>query len=172
MGFELHRADSFFDEHQPPKLDFLMPDAHHLRPPPGRNGQPDIYESWLCDAFDLWLDQYPHLPVRTFEALPDAVAGLPSTTDAFGLGDVSLNSSETDGSYHDLDVLKTTREGLTQIGGTVRDTPIAMIAASEQIEAHRRLLSKAGLSATCQNCLIVDICGGGFIAPSLRHQRL
>ncbi|WP_343044702.1 cyclophane-forming radical SAM/SPASM peptide maturase YhhB [Allomesorhizobium camelthorni] len=154
---------AFFDEHQPPKLDFLLPDAHHLRPPPGRSDQPDIYESWLCDAFDLWLDQYPHLPVRTFEALLDAVAGLPSTTDAFGLGDVSLISIETDGSYHDLDVLKITQEGLTKIGGTVRDTPIAMIAASEQIEAHRRLLSKSGLSATCQSCLIVDICGGGSL---------
>src|SRR3546814_8300411 len=27
---------AFFDQHQPPKVDFLLPDAHHLRPPIGR----------------------------------------------------------------------------------------------------------------------------------------
>ncbi len=154
---------AFFDAHQPPKVDFLLPDAHHLRPPPGRTDQPDLYSLWLRRAFDLWLDHYPQLPVRTFEALLDAVAGLPSKTDAFGLGDVSLITIETDGSYHDLDVLKVTKDGATKIGGTVRDTPVATIAASKHIEAHRRLLSKEGLSPTCQSCSVVEICGGGSL---------
>ena len=101
----------FFDEHKPPKLDFLLPDAHNLRPPPGRDTDPNSYKHWLVSAFDLWLDHYPHLSVRTFEALLDAVSGLASHTDAFGLGDVSLISIETDGSYHDLDVLKVTHDG-------------------------------------------------------------
>ncbi|MGX9147733.1 cyclophane-forming radical SAM/SPASM peptide maturase YhhB [Mesorhizobium sp. 128a] len=153
----------FFSHHQVPKLDFLLPDAHHLRPPPGRDNQEDLYETWLCRAFDVWLDQYPHLSIRTFEALLDAVAGLPSGTDAFGLGDVSLISIETDGSYHDLDVLKVTRDGATKIGGGVVDIPITTIAASAHLAAHRALLSKPGLSATCQSCDIVDICGGGSL---------
>lgn len=154
---------AFFDEHQPPRVDFLLPDAHHLRPPPGRTDTPDLYETWQRRAFDLWLDEYPHLPVRMFEALLDAVAGLPSTTDAFGLGDVSLISIETDGSYHDLDVLKVTSDGATKIGGGVQDTPISTIAASAHIATHRRLLTKAGLCATCRACSIVEICGGGSL---------
>ncbi|MGX5845020.1 cyclophane-forming radical SAM/SPASM peptide maturase YhhB [Mesorhizobium sp. ArgA1] len=153
----------FFAAHSVPKLDFLLPDAHHLRQPAGRSDQPDLYETWLCRAFDTWLDHYPHLSLRTFEALLDAVAGLPSTTDAFGLGDVSLISIETDGSYHDLDVLKVTRDGATKIGGTVADTDIATIAGSHHINVHRQLLSKPGLSVTCQECAIVDICGGGSL---------
>lgn len=154
---------AFFDEHQPPKLDFLLPDAHHQRQPPGRELDPLLYERWLIRAFDLWLDHYPHLPVRTFEALLDAVSGLPSRTDAFGFGDVSLISIETDGSYHDLDVLKVTQEGATRLGGSVRDTPIADVAASAQIAAHRVQLSKAGLCNQCQACSIVEICGGGSL---------
>ncbi|RTM10594.1 MAG: FxsB family radical SAM/SPASM domain protein [Hyphomicrobiales bacterium] len=154
---------AFFASHAVPKVDFLLPDAHHLRPPPGREGQPDLYEAWLCRAFDAWLDQYPDLSVRTFEALLDVVAGLPSTTDAFGLGDVSLISIETDGSYHDLDVLKVTRDGGTKIGGTLADTTISTIAKSDHLAAHRQLLSKPGLSVTCQECAIVDICGGGSL---------
>ncbi|MBA1138722.1 cyclophane-forming radical SAM/SPASM peptide maturase YhhB [Mesorhizobium neociceri] len=154
---------AYFAAHEVPKLDFLLPDAHHLRQPAGRSDQPDLYEAWLCRAFDVWLDSYPQLSVRTFEALLDAVAGLPSTTDAFGLGDVSLISIETDGSYHDLDVLKVTKDGATKIGGTVVDTEISSIASSDHLAVHRHLLSKPGLSATCQECAIVDICGGGSL---------
>jgi uncharacterized protein len=154
---------AFFDPHRPPKLDFLLPDAHHLRPPPGRGARRDLYESWQIRAFDLWLDRYPHLPVRTFEALLDSVSGMNSGTDAFGLGDVSLISIESDGSYHDLDVLKVTRDGATKIGGTVHDTSIAQIAASEHLAAHRRLLSKEGLCEMCRSCEIVSVCGGGSL---------
>lgn len=153
----------FFDRHKPPKIDFLLPDSHHLRPPPGRGLHPALYADWLVRAFDLWFDRYPHLRVRTFEALLDAIAGLPSGTDAFGLGDVSLLTIETDGSYHDLDVLKVVAEGATKLGGSVRDTDIASIASSPAVAAHRRLLTKAGLSPTCQACPEVGVCGGGSV---------
>lgn len=154
---------TFFDTLNPPKLDFLLPDAHHLRPPPGREGQPNRYQDWLVKAFDLWFDVYPHLPVRTFEALLDVAAGLPSATDAFGFGDVNLLSIETDGSYHDLDVLKITTDGATALPGSVRDAAISAVAASAGIEKHRSLLRKDGLSAKCLSCTVVDICGGGSV---------
>lgn len=154
---------AFFDEHQPPKLDFLLPDAHHRRPPPGRDTNPSLYRDWLIGAFDLWFDQYPHIPIRTFEALLDAAAGLPTGTDAFGLGDVSLLSIEADGTYHDLDVFKIVADGATQLAGSVVDTAISSVAASDLVAAHRRLLTREGLSAKCQACSVVDICGGGSL---------
>lgn len=154
---------AFFDELQPPKLDFLLPDAHHLRPPPGRDAEPERYSAWLIRAFDLWFDRYPHLPLRTFESLLDVAAGLPSATDAFGFGDVNLLSIETDGSYHDLDVLKIVRDGATALSGTVRDAAISAVAASPGLEAHRALLRKDGLCAKCLSCTVVDICGGGSV---------
>ncbi|WP_245586589.1 cyclophane-forming radical SAM/SPASM peptide maturase YhhB [Pleomorphomonas oryzae] len=154
---------AFFDELRPPKLDFLLPDAHHLRQPPGRDQLPLQYQEWLIHAFDLWFDRYPHLPVRTFEALLDVAAGLPSATDAFGFGDVNLLSIETDGSYHDLDVLKIVRDGATALSGTVLDAAISAVATSPGIEAHRALLRKDGLSAKCLGCTVVEICGGGSV---------
>lgn len=153
----------FFGAHRIPKLDFLLPDAHHDRPPAGRVEDPERYARWLIKAFDLWLDHYPNLRVRTFEALLDAAAGLPSGTDAFGLGDVSLITIETDGSYHDLDVLKVVSDGATKLSGTVRDTDIADVAASAAIAAHRTHLRKEGLCSKCQSCPAVDICGGGSL---------
>ncbi|WKW30851.1 HEXXH motif-containing putative peptide modification protein [Pseudomonas viridiflava] len=122
-----------------------------------------MYEQWLVNAFDIWFDHYPHIPLRTFEALLDVCAGLPSGTDAFGFGDVSLLSIETDGTYHDLDVLKVTQDGATRLIGSVLDTPIADVAQSQAIEQHRRYLRKEGLSEACQSCGIVDICGGGSL---------
>lgn len=152
----------YFAGHAPPRVDFLLPDAHHERPPPGRSEDPDLYVRWLKRAFDTWLDRYPSLPLRSFDALLDAIMGLPSGTDAFGFGDVSLISVETDGTYHDLDVLKVVGNG-TQLGGGVLDTSIAEAAGSVQLEAHRRLLAKPGLCATCQACPVSDICGGGAV---------
>ncbi|MBI3438211.1 MAG: FxsB family radical SAM/SPASM domain protein [Proteobacteria bacterium] len=154
---------SYFDQYQIPRLDFLLPDAHHLRPPPGRAEQPALYRDWLIRAFDLWLDQYPHLPVRFFETLLDAAAGLPSQTDAIGFGDISLLSIETDGSYHDLDVLKVVGEGVSALAGSVSDRAISDVAASPAIDAHRRLLTKDGLCETCRSCRVVEICGGGSV---------
>lgn len=153
----------FFERYRPPKLDFLLPDANYAAPPPERDQQPDLYKAWLIEAFDLWFDRYGHIPVRLFEVLLDALAGLPAHTDAFGLADISLLTIETDGTYHDLDVLKVTAEGLTQLGGSVLDTSIAQAAASERIEAHRRLLRRDGLCADCQACPEVEVCGGGSV---------
>jgi uncharacterized protein len=153
----------YFSGHGVPKVDFLLPDSHHERLPPGRQSDPALYERWLVQGFDDWLDEYPHLPVRTFEAMLDAVAGLPSGTDAFGLGDVSLLSLETDGTWHDLDVLKVAGDGATHLVGSVEDTPVERVASSTQLAAHRRLLTRSGLCSTCQRCEVVEICGGGSL---------
>jgi uncharacterized protein len=153
----------FFAQHRLPKLDFLLPDAHHHHPPPGRAANPNLYKDWLIRAFDLWLDRYPDLPIRTFESLLDTLAGLRAGTDAFGLGDVSLITIETDGTYHDLDVFKVVGNGATRLTGSVQDTDIETVAASEAISKHRSLLQRVGLCATCQACPVVEICGGGSL---------
>jgi uncharacterized protein len=154
---------TFFSELSPPRLDFLLPDSNHQSLPPGRSTDPDLYVRWLIDAFDLWFDQHSELPVRTFDAILNGVAGIPSETDAFGFGDVSMLTIETDGSFHDLDVLKITTQGATQIGLNVRTSSVQDAAKSEKIEAHRRMLRPEGIADTCLSCDIVKICGGGAV---------
>ncbi|MDX6406591.1 MAG: uncharacterized protein QOH70_4046 [Blastocatellia bacterium] len=154
---------TFFASRNPPRLDFLLPDANHQRPPVGRDSDPALYKNWLMRAFDLWFDTYSHVPVRLFDAVLSARAGLPSDTDAFGFGDVSLLSIETDGSYHDLDVLKITAEGMTALGCDVASHSISEAISSVQIATHRNLLKKDGLSSKCLSCPEVEICGGGSV---------
>jgi uncharacterized protein len=154
---------SYFAQHRVPALDLLLPDATHTRQPQGRDADPDLYSRWLTRAFDVWFDEFPELPVRTFDSLLGSVCGLPSPTDAFGLGNVSLLTVETDGSYHDLDVLKITREGRTALGMNVRDHTIAEACTSTAFIEHSRLLSLDGLSADCRSCPEVRVCGGGAV---------
>ncbi|WP_326645755.1 FxsB family radical SAM/SPASM domain protein [Streptosporangium sp. NBC_01755] len=153
----------FFASRALPTLDLLLPDANHLTPPQGRDTETNLYRDWIIRAFDLWYDRYPHLPLRTFDGLLAKLAGLPGGTDAFGFGDVSLLAIETDGGYHDLDVLKITEEGQTSLGAGVTAMSIGEVAGSPKLAVHRRLLTVDGLCDTCRACPVVDMCGGGSV---------
>lgn len=161
----------FFSSYDIPSLDFLLPDANHVRNPPGRDKDPELYVSWLLQCFDLWFDSYPHIRVRFFDAILDSLVGLPNKTDALGLGDVSLLTIETDGSYHDLDVLKITYEGASNLNlGGVSTNTITQAISSPQIQRHRKLLTKKELSPICQSCSVVEICGGGSLPHRYSHE--
>ena len=99
----------FFSPMKLPRLDLLLPDATHAHMPPGRTNDPNIYQKWLEDAFEVWFHEYPDLPIRWFDAILASRLGIPSQTDVMGLGAVSLIVIETDGSYTDHDVFKITR---------------------------------------------------------------
>ncbi len=154
----------FFRELSPPSLDFLLPDSNYLVHPPLRDENPTLYIDWLHNAFDLWFDHFPDLRVRYFEELLGALSGLESHTDGFGLGDVSLMSIETDGSYHDLDVLKITEENYSSLGMTLSKNSIIDSLQSPKIALHRSRLTFEGLCRTCQECKFVKVCGGGAVA--------
>jgi uncharacterized protein len=154
---------SFFSNLNPPQLDFLLPDANYITPPFLRETNQNIYIDWLIEAFNIWYDEYPTLNIRLFDNLIGVIAGLPSQTDAFGLGDVSLLTIETDGYYHDLDVLKITEEGFSSLDLHVKHHSIYEVISSHKIQDHRKLLSFEGLSEKCQNCSEVKICGGGSV---------
>jgi len=154
---------TFFNEIDPPQLDFLLPDANYLSPPQFRDKLPGAYQQWLHEAFDLWLDQYSHIPVRFFDSLVASIAGSRPGTDSFGFGDVSLLSIETDGTYHDLDVLKITKDNFSNLGMSLDKNSLYEASLSPKIQAHRKLLSLSGLCDMCKKCPVVDICAGGSV---------
>ena len=153
----------FFNEIDPPRLDFLIPDANYLSPPKFREKLPGVYQQWLHKAFDLWLDRYPHIPVRFFDNLVAAISGSDPGTDAFGFGDVSLLSIETDGTYHVHDVLKITKDGASDIEMGLDTHSIYEASISPKVQAFRKLLSLEGLCDKCKECPVVDVCAGGTV---------
>jgi uncharacterized protein len=153
----------YFNGFEIPSLDFLLPDANYNKLPPGRNIDETIYKEWLIKCFDFWFDRYPHLAIRFFDAILDSLVGLPSKTDALGFGDVSLLTIETDGTFHDLDVLKVAFDGATSLNMSLRDHSVEDAINSLAIQQHRSLLRKKSLCEKCQNCEVVEMCAGGPI---------
>ena len=153
----------FFNDIGVSNLDFLLPDSNYNSHPPLRIESPTIYSDWLIEAFDLWIHSYPHIKLRTFESLISTLLGQQSGTDFFGFGDVSLLGIETDGTYHDLDVLKITKEGQSHLEMNLNSHSILEASLSPKVHLHRKLLSFDGLCNTCKQCSVVEVCGGGSV---------
>lgn len=163
-NFEPSELFSFFNDNKVAEFNILIPDANYLAPPKGRDKSPNLYKDWLIKAFDVWFDHFSHIKCRFFDELLLGIMGKATKTDSFGLGDISLLVLETDGTYHNHDVLKITEENTSSLGLNLENNPIEEAERSEKIAFHRHLLTKEGLSPQCQECRHVDVCGGGFIA--------
>jgi uncharacterized protein len=153
----------FFAPLQLPRLDLLLPDATHVRLPPGRESSPSLYSKWIQDALRIWFHEFSSLPVRWFDALLASRVGVPSATDAMGLGSVSLIVVDTDGSYTDHDVFKITAPGAGNLGCTVETASFHDVSAHPGVREHCFRLTLPGLSKLCQVCPVVDACGGGSV---------
>lgn len=162
-NYEPRELIKFFADNQITGFNFLLPDSHYLNPPPGKQENPDLYKNWLIKAFDCWFDEFPHLKIRFFEEILLSFLGHKDRSDSFGLGHVGLLNIETDGTYHDLDILKITEQNSSYLEMGLEANSIRDAEKSPKIENHRLLLTKDGLSETCLACPHVDICGGGAV---------
>lgn len=147
---------------EPPRIDFLLPHATWEHPPvrtPGQNAQ---YADWLAAIFDRWLAGGRPTGVRTFESILSTLHGGASLTEALGLAPASLVVIETDGSYEQVDSLKTAFDGAPATGLNVFTD--AVDVASEHVGIIARQQGLAGLSQACQACPVVSSCGGGLYA--------
>ena len=153
----------FFSALDIPRLDLLLPDATHARPPDGRDEAPQLYSNWLKTAFRIWFEKYPNLPLRWFDSVIGSLFGIPCETDVMGFGAVSLLVVDTDGSITDHDVFKIVRSGEPNTGCTLKDHSIAKAASSSRVRAHAALLTFDGIAEECKTCAAVTMCGGGSV---------
>ncbi|MEY2484239.1 MAG: uncharacterized protein QOK24_2767 [Verrucomicrobiota bacterium] len=153
----------FFQPLALPRLDLLLPDATYVRPPPRRDRNKDLYLSWLTNAYELWFTEFPDLPIRWFDAILASRLGVPSPTDAMGLGSVSLIVIDTDGTYTDHDVFKILPGGSPALNESVETAEFDKMAAHPAIREHGYRLSLDGLSGECKTCPVVEACGGGSV---------
>lgn len=153
----------FIDNLDLPKFDLLLPDATHKNKPFLREVNPNIYVDWINDAYDVWFNNYSHIPVRWFDAILATRVGIPSDTDVMGFGSVNLLVIETDGSFTDHDVLKITQPEGARLNLSVYDSSIEDVQNHPQIQYHGHLLTSEGISEKCKKCPIVSACGGGSV---------
>ena len=148
--------------HRPPAIDFLLPHGTWSSPPPGRS--PDAatpYADWLLEIFSRWATApRQETSVRLFEAIIGLILGGPSTTETIGLEPADSIVIETDGAIRQSDALSAAYEDAAATGLDVVRHPLD--AALDHPTTVARQMGLAGLSASCHDCHLRDICGGGF----------
>jgi uncharacterized protein len=152
-------------ELDPPRIDFLLPHATWDQPPV-RPGAATAYADWLIAIFDRWLADGRPVGVRTFDSIIQTENGNDSLTEALGLGPSDLVVIETDGSYEQVDSLKTAFDGAPATGFDVFRHSLDTAGQHPGIVARQQGL--AGLCDTCQTCPVVTSCGGGLYTHRYR----
>lgn len=151
---------------RPPRIDFLLPHATWDDPPPRAADGDTEYAGWLSVIFDRWLADGCPTAVRTFESILSTLAGGENRTEALGLAPSSLVVIETDGTYEQVDSLKTAYDGAPATGLNVFSHALDVVGQHPGIVARQQGL--AGLSQTCRECRVVASCGGGLYTHRYR----
>ncbi|WP_446209877.1 FxsB family cyclophane-forming radical SAM/SPASM peptide maturase [Micromonospora sp. IBSANI012] len=151
---------------EPPQIDFLLPHANWERPPVRPEGVPTPYADWLLAIHRRWLADGRPVPIRLLESLLSTASGGATRTEAVGLGFADLVVIETDGTFEQVDSLKSAYDGAPATGLDIFRHRVDDAAAHPMIAIRQTGL--AGLCATCRECEVVRQCGGGLFAHRYR----
>lgn len=153
---------------RPPRIDFLLPHATWDSPPPGRSAPSadTPYADWLITIFDRWYPD-PRTDVRLFSDIMRLLLGRPTYSEAVGLAPSRVIVIETDGAIEQVDTLKAAFPGAPHTGlHVMRDSLDAALMLSA-IAARQK--GADALCATCRECELHRVCGGGTYAH--RYQK-
>ena len=150
-------------EFEPPVVDFMLPLGNWTVPPPrpakaGTAGTP--YADWLVALFDRWYGvPEQETSVRLFREIINLLLGGQSRSDQIGLSPVAYVVIDTDGTFQQADMLKSTAAGQAETGLNVFDHPVDAVLAHPEVRA--RQSGVAALADVCRRCPLVRVCGGG-----------
>lgn len=146
----------------PPRIEFLLPHATWVEPPPGAKSGEAPYAAWLLAVHQRWTEHGRPMDVRLFRSVTDLLAGRPSSTEAIGLEPEDIVVVETDGTIEQADSLKTAYDGAPATGFDVGRHSFDEAAAHPGFG--NRSAGVASLSPICQRCPVVRVCGAGLYA--------
>jgi uncharacterized protein len=143
-------------EFRPPAVDLLLPHANWSCPPPGTG-----YADWLIAVFERWYSApEQETQIRLFAELIQLVLGNPGAVEGLGLAPSTLIVVDTDGSIKQLDSLSSAYDGAAETGLHVSTD--AFDAALGHPTTVARQIGADALSAQCQQCPVLRVCGGGL----------
>ncbi len=146
----------------PPGLDYLLPHYNWVNCPPGKKHDPQAapFGDWLIAAYDHWFALKTTTRIRFFDAVMRRLFGAPSGVESVGTDAVDLIVVETNGELEAVDSLKATYDGATHLGYNVYDHDLDAVAGDARVQARQQ--HARGLCRTCQECSLVNACGGGY----------
>ncbi|MGH3254324.1 MAG: FxsB family cyclophane-forming radical SAM/SPASM peptide maturase [Streptosporangiaceae bacterium] len=150
-------------EFRPPALDLLLPHANWSCPPPGTG-----YAGWLIAVFDRWYSApEQETVIRLFSEMIQLALGNPGAVEGLGLAPSTLIVVDTDGSIKQLDSLSSTYPGSADTGRHVSTDAFDTVLDHPTTVA--RQIGIDALSGQCQECPVLDVCGGGLYPHRYRN---
>jgi uncharacterized protein len=153
-------------QHEPPRVDLLLPHATWDQPPRRPDSDPSPYATWLLRIYERWIADGRPVPIRLFDSLLSLGAGGPSGTETVGLDPADLVVIEADGTWEQADSTKTAFHGAPVTGLDVFHHSVDEVVSHPSIA--RRQTGLADLCPTCRACPVVTQCGGGLFAHRYR----
>jgi uncharacterized protein len=115
----------------------------------------------MISIFDDWFNGYKsHIRIRFFEEILYRLFGHKGSLESLGTEEVGLITISSNGAYEQVDTMKSVFPGAQNIGLNVIDNDLDEVLLQKGVKD--RQLGKSGLSSKCQNCKVVNICGGGY----------
>jgi uncharacterized protein len=147
----------------PPAIDLLLPHANHSCAPPGKG-----YADWLIKVFERWYGAaQEETRIRLFSELIQLILGRPGEVEGLGLVPSTLIVVDTDGSIKQLDSLSSTYPGAADTGLDVMSG--GFDDALDHPTTVARQIGADALAAECQECPVMEICGGGLYPHRFRE---
>lgn len=148
---------------RPPTIDLLLPHANWDEPPPGTG-----YADWLITVFERWYGApRQETRIRLFSELIQLILGQPGAVEGLGLLPSTLVVVDTDGAIKELDSLSSSYEGAADTGLHIASNSFDDALFHPTTVA--RQIGGAALSAQCQACPVMDVCGGGLYPHRYRR---
>ncbi|HEV7381003.1 MAG TPA: radical SAM protein [Dyadobacter sp.] len=139
-------------------IDFLFPHHHHDKKP-----QQTGYADWWISLFDIWFydndDSKPNIRFLT-QVIVNCL-GLGQGFDMLGQQTNDYLVVETDGSIETVDAMKICGDGFTKENYHLQTHNFEQAMQSPLMHIYHN--GHHNLSALCQNCPMVSVCGGGFL---------
>lgn len=156
------RIFDYLASFRPPEIDFLLPYDHYERFPPAKTDfESTRYGEWLIRLFDHWFYGQSGVRIREFESIMRQILDANSLVESIGTGPVDLIVVETNGDIEAVDSLKASFEGATALGYSIYEHDFDTVARHAAVVA--RHVGADALCATCRECDLVEICGGGYL---------
>lgn len=152
----------YLSNFSPPVIDFLLPHANWDNLPKSHDENNFTkYGDWMILIFNDWLNGYnSNIRIRFFEEILYRLFGKKGSLESLGTEEVGLITIALNGDYEQVDTMKSVFPGAQNIGLNVRLNDLDDVLNNQSII--NRQTGKDGLCFKCQNCKIVDICGGGY----------
>jgi radical SAM/SPASM domain FxsB family protein len=146
---------------EPPIIDFNLPHATHDEPPSRRDPTIPEYGIWLSRVYDSWINSKQIHSVRLLEDIVALSCGVRGAIESLGLAPSDIVVIESNGTIESVDTLRAVKEQESWLGLDL------FVNSFDDAMHHPKIVmrrtSKADLSMKCQNCALVEVCGGGYM---------